>query len=81
MVFFMVFPAGCNAKSGDTMRGRLVLSWYFFARLIEHIDDRFTRPRVWTGEQPTGCYREAWFHHHRTAAHLQNQRCFTGSMC
>jgi len=59
MVYFMVFPTGRNAKSGDTMRGRLVLSWYFFARLIGHIDDRFMSPGVWAEEQPTGCYPEA----------------------
>ena len=29
MVFFMVFPARCNAKSSNTMNGRLVLSWYW----------------------------------------------------
>ena len=28
MVFFMVFSVRCNAKTGDTMRGRLMLAWY-----------------------------------------------------
>ena len=70
MVFFMVFIARCYAIISNTMRGRLVLSWYLWRSAEQAIDDRFMSPRVWTREQPIGCYLEALFHRHRTAAHL-----------
>ncbi len=50
MGFFMVFAACNKAGTIDTMRGRLMLSWYLWRSADRHIDDRIMSHRVWVGE-------------------------------
>lgn len=64
-----------HTKAGEvTLKMPKLRSQPFETAIIEH-----NRRRESAIEES---HREAWFlHHHRTATHLQNQRCFTRSIC